>query len=369
MKAIGIIPGQKAVQLVERDEPIISADDEIKVKILRVGICGTDREEANGGRALLPQDHQDLVIGHEMLGQVVEVGKSVERVAVGDHAVFTVRRGCGECLPCVMNRSDMCRTGKYLERGIWGLDGYQAEYVVDKEQYVVKISPQLSNLGVLVEPLSVAEKAIDEVIRIQNARLPDALSNPDWLYDRRCLVAGLGPIGLLAAMVLRMHHAQVYGLDVVEADSARPTWLAGIGGKYVDGREISADRLDDKLGEMDLIFEATGVAALEFNLLDALAPDGVYVLTGIPGGERPLEVPAAELIRQLVLDNQVMVGSVNASRDHFQMAVDDLSHAHLLWGDMINRLITHRYSLANFHDGLMHHPSDEIKAVVEWVSR
>jgi threonine dehydrogenase-like Zn-dependent dehydrogenase len=283
-----------------------------------------------------------------MFGQVVEVGRAVTRVKPGDFAVFTVRRGCDKCLPCSMNRSDMCQTGEYQERGIWGLDGYQTEFVVDKEQYVVLIPAGLEPVGVLCEPLSVAEKAIDEAVRLQVARLPDAPSTPDWLYGRRCLVAGLGPIGLLAALILRLRGAVVFGLDIVDSDTARPNWLQKIGGSYVDGRQIPADKVDDKIGTMELIFESTGVAALEFNLLDALAPNGVYVLTGIPCGERPLEIQGAELIRQLVLDNQVLVGSVNAARDHYQMAADDLAHAQLLWGDLVGQLITHRHPYGDF---------------------
>ena len=369
MKAIANTTNTSTLNLVDRPEPGITADDEIKLRILRVGICGTDREEAAGGRSKPPQGQSDLVIGHEMLGQVVEIGKAVSRVNVGDFAVFTVRRGCGKCLSCQMNRSDMCQSGEYAERGIWGLDGYQTEYAVDKEQYIIRVPAELEPVGVLCEPLSVAEKAIDEAVRLQVARLPDAPATLDWLHGRPCLVAGLGPIGLLAAMVLRLRGATVYGLDVVDAESARPTWLKHIGGQYIDGRQIPADQVDDHFGRIDLIFEAAGVTSLEFNLLDALAPNGVYVLTGIPGGDRPLEIPGAALIRGLVLKNQVMVGSVNAARNHFQMAVDDLAHAHLLWGDHIQQLITHHYPAADFDAALHQHTADEIKAVIEWNSR
>ncbi len=368
MKAIVLEAGTTAVRLGDRPEPQITAIDEVKVHVVRVGICGTDREEAAGGRSRAPDGGKELVIGHEMFGQVSEVGKSVTRVKPGDFAVFTVRRGCGKCLPCAMNRSDMCRSGEYRERGIWGYDGYQTEYVVDKEQYVVRIPPELEPLGVLTEPLSVAEKAIDEAVRLQLARLPDAAAALDWLYGRRCLVAGIGPIGLLAAMALRLRGAEVYGLDVVDAATSRPRWLEEIGGRYVDGRTVVPDKVIETLGPMDLIFEATGVAALEFDLLDALALNGVYVLTGVPGGDRPIQVPGAELIRELVLDNQVMVGSVNAARDHFQMAVDDLAHARLRWDDHITRLITHRHSYKDFETALRQHPADEIKAVIEWAS-
>jgi threonine dehydrogenase-like Zn-dependent dehydrogenase len=369
VKAISIVPQTTTVHLADIPEPAISAPDEIKLRILAVGICGTDREEVGGGRADAPAGQPELVIGHEMFGQVVEVGKTVTRVLPGDLAVFTVRRGCGLCLPCLMNRSDMCHTGKYLERGIKGLDGYQCEYVVDKEQYVVRIPNELEKVGMLCEPLSVAEKAIDEAVRIQVARLPDAPARPDWLHGRLCLVAGLGPIGLLAALALRLRGATVFGLDIVDEDSARPQWLEKIGGKYLDGRKVKPDQVDNLIAPMDLIFESTGVASLEFNLLDALAPNGLYVLTGIPGGDRPLEIPGSQLIRQLVLGNQLLVGSVNAARDHYQMAVDDLAAASLQWGDLVEELITHRYPYADFMSALGQHPEGEIKVVVEWANR
>lgn len=366
MQALALIPGTTNVRMVDRPEPQIGAPDDVKLRIVRVGICGTDREEAGGGRAKAPDGQTDLVIGHEMFGQVVEVGSAVTRVKPGNYAVFTVRRGCGECLPCRMNRSDMCNTGNYRERGIWGLDGYQAAFAMDKEQYVVSVPQQLAPIGVLCEPTSVAEKAIDEALRVQMARLPDAPSTPQWLYGKRCLVAGIGPIGLLAALILRLRGADVYGLDIVDAQSVRPQWLQHIGGQYIDGRQITPDQVDDKVGPMELIVEATGVAALEFNLLDALAPNGAYVLTGIPGGDRPLQIDGADLIRQLVLQNQAMLGSVNAARDHFQMAVDDLSYAQLLWGDHVGKLITHHYPATDFEQALTTHEADEIKVVIEW---
>ena len=369
MKAIALVPGTKNVHMINRPEPQIKEQDDIKLRVLSIGLCGTDREEAAGGRALAPEGRSELVIGHEMLGQVVAVGRDVRRVRPGDLAVFTVRRGCGRCLPCLMNRSDMCSTGGFTERGIWGRDGYQAEYVVDKEQYVVHLPPQLAPAGVLTEPASVVEKAIDEAVRLQSARLPDAAATPDWLHGRRCLVAGLGPIGLLGAMVLRLRGAEVYGLDIVEPDSARPKWLEHAGGRYVDGRKVAVEGVAEAIGPVDLILEAAGIASLDFNLLDALATNGVYVLTGIPGGDRPLQIPGAALMRQLVLKNQMILGSVNAGRDYFQMAVDDLTQADVHWKGLVEKLITHRYPVEDFARAFEEHPENEIKAVIEWAHR
>lgn len=366
MRAIAVVPGTKTIRMVERPRPSIGAPDEIELRVLRVGICGTDREEAAGGRAKAPPGHDDLVLGHEMIGQVTAVGAAVTMVAPGDCAVFTVRRGCGRCRACAMNRSDMCRTGAYAERGIWGLDGYQTEFVVDRESHIVRVPPTLERAGVLAEPLSVAEKAIAEAVHVQLTRLPDSATSLDWLSGRRCLVAGLGPIGLLAAMSLRLRNADVWGLDVVDAATARPQWLARIGGRYLDGRQVTPEQARDQVGTFDVIVDGTGVATLEFELIDALATNGVYAITGIPAGDRPISVSGAALMRQLVLRNQVVLGSVNASRDHFQLAVDDLALAETRWPGCAADLITHRHPCADFEPALEHHGDGEIKVVLEW---
>ena len=366
MKAISVVPGTKTVRLVDRPEPSISVPDEIKVRVLRVGICGTDREEAAGGRAQAPPSHEDLVLGHEMFGQVVETGRGVKQVKPGDYAVFTVRRGCGKCRPCAMNRSDMCQTGLYTERGISGMDGYQTEYVVDHEQYVVRVPPELEAVGVLAEPFSVSEKAIAEAMQLQLIRLPDSSASRDWVSGKRCMVAGLGPIGLLAALALRLRGAEVWGLDVVDASTVRPRWLHLIGGNYIDGRQITPEHFIDQIELFDLVLEATGIASLEFDLIDALAINGVYAVTGIPSGDRPLKIDGAEFMRRLVLKNQVMVGSVNASHDHFQLAVNDLVQAQIRWHEHVADLITHRHNYTEFENAFQHHGSDEIKVVLEW---
>lgn len=183
MKAIAIVPGTAGSRIVDRSEPGVTSSDEIKIKVKRVGICGTDREEVSGGRADAPEGQKELVIGHEMFGQVVETGSSVTRVKVGDFAVFTARRGCGQCPPCQMGRADMCQTGNYKERGIRGLDGYQTEFAVDKEQYIVSVPVELEAVGVLMEPLSIVEKGIEGALRLQAIRSPKPPSLRRGLWD------------------------------------------------------------------------------------------------------------------------------------------------------------------------------------------
>ncbi len=366
MKSIAVNPGKPGAFLVERDEPLIQAPDDIRVKVLDVGICGTDREEAAGGRSKPPSGSQELVIGHEMFGRVQDTGTAVTQVRAGDYIVFTVRRSCGHCGACAMGRPDMCTTGDYTERGIWGRDGYQTEFVVDKEQYCVRIPEELKGIGVLVEPLSVAEKAIDEGVLVQKSRLPYVRDTDRVLADRNILVAGLGPIGLLAAFVLRLRGAKVFGLDVVDQDSPRAALLNKIGGTYIDGRKVRVDDVNKMYDRMDMVFEATGVPSLEFNLLDTLGQNGLYVLTGIPGGDRPIQVQGSQMIRQLVLNNQVMIGSVNASTAHYSMAVDDLLRARKAYGTAIDTVITRRILYNNFKDAFTHQTDEEIKTIIQW---
>jgi glucose 1-dehydrogenase len=365
MKAIALVPGATNVSLVDVPEPHIAAADEVKIKIMQVGICGTDREQAEGGRADAPEGKNQLIIGHEMFGEIVEIGSEVKSVRKGDYGVFIVRRGCGKCKACTNGRSDMCFTGDYTERGIKGADGFQAEYVVDKEQYLVKLPAEIKEIGVLTEPMSVAAKAIDEAMIIQQARLNDFDGSLNWLKGKRALVAGIGPIGLMAAFALRLRGAEVIGMDIVDENSSRPTILEKIGGKYVDGRKITTLNLDEECGDADFVFEATGIAKLQIELIDTLARNGIYVATGIPAGERPLTISAGTIMQQLVLKNQIIVGSVNASLRHYQMAVDDLHKSFQNWPDALKAVITEKISFTDFYK-VLQHSQDEIKVVVEW---
>lgn len=365
MKVISTVPGSKVLQISDRPEPTIIHPDEIKIKITQIGICGTDREIAHGGRADAPEGAKELVIGHEMLGKVVEVGKDVTKVKPGDHAVFIVRRDCGLGFDCCKNRSDMCCTGQYTERGIRARDGYMAEYVVDKEKYCIRIPEDIADIGVMTEPMSVSVKAIDEAVKTQVARIPGA-TYEGWLKGKKVLVVGLGPIGLLGAFALRLRGAEVIGMDIVDEKSPRPTLLKDIGGSYVNGKTISADAIDDTYGQIDMIFEAAGVAKLGFDLIDALGINGIYVLTGVPGVDRPADIQAGALMQQMVLLNQVMIGSVNASMEHNRMAIEVLQQSRQKWPGAIDRIITEIMHYTQINQAIANTSSDEIKTIIEW---
>lgn len=366
MKAIALLPGTTDVKLVDWPEPQIEYPTQIKARTLCVGICGTDREEAAGGRADAPQGEKQLIIGHELLAEVIETGSQVKTLKPRDLVVIMVRRGCGACDPCKKGHPDMCRTGNYTERGIKQRHGYQAEYVVDEEQYCIKVPPTLRSIGVLTEPTTVVEKAIDHACRLQTARLPVDPDPQKWLEGKIVLVAGLGPIGLLAAMVLRLRGARVLGLDIVEPHTPRPKLLEAMGGKYYQGTPAGFEAIATTFGPIHMMIEAAGFAPLDFDLIEKLGNDGIYAMTGVPGGDRPLNVDAPAIMRQIVLKNQLIFGSVNAGKEHFLQAVVDLEAAQAKWPNVIEQFITAKIPYQKFESVLGKKSSDEIKAVLVW---
>jgi threonine dehydrogenase-like Zn-dependent dehydrogenase len=356
MKAIALTTNQKGISLIDVPEPQLQAADEIKLRVIEVGICGTDREEISGARVNFPDGEDTLIIGHEMLGEVVEVGAKVTAVQPGDLALFTVRRGCKECEACRQNRADMCYTGRYKERGINRLHGFQTEYVVDREAFVLKLSLAMRSYGALCEPASVVEKAISIATDLQSRRIPAWQS----LKGKKVLVAGLGPIGLLAAVVLKLRGAVVYGYDIVDDSSLRATLFTQLGGTYLNGKKT---KLADH--NMDLVVEAAGYAPLDIELFSCLGSNSIYVLTGV-STTRMVTFDAGQVMERLVLNNQLIVGSVNASKDHWAQAVKDLEEANAKFHGIIDKLITHRIPHQKLENAFLSSPS-EIKKVITWV--
>lgn len=366
MKALAITPGVAEAEIIEIAEPEVSFPTEIKLKVLEVGICGTDREEVLGGRADAPPQASHLIIGHEMLGQVVDTGSEVVKVSKGDYAAFTVRRGCGKCYACKNNRSDMCYTGNYKERGIKSLHGFETAFVVDNEQYVIKVPESVKTVGVLAEPMSIVQKAISEALTVQSARLPLLNTDDSWIKGKKTVVAGIGAIGILAAIALNLRGAEVIGIDIVDEQSKRPQLLKQLGGSYINAQNIKIEDIDKQLGQIDFILEAAGVAQLGFDLIDVLGTNGIYVMTGIPGEGKPVCLQGAQAMSQIVLKNQVIMGSVNADSTHFELGIRDLEKAKKKWGDLIDNLITARVPYTDFTRALEYRSQDDIKTVISW---
>lgn len=361
MKAIALVPHSKDVKVTDFPEPKIEKPTELKVKVLRVGICGTDREEASGGRADAPVGEKELIIGHEMLGEVVQVGNDVKKFKPKDLVVIMVRRPCSECEMCKKGCWDMCESGNYTERGIKQRHGFQSEFVVDDEKYAIPVPPQLRETAVLTEPTTVVEKAIDHACRLQAARLPVDPDPKKWPMGKKVLIAGLGPIGLLGAMVLRLRGADVIGMDRSAPHTLRPRLLEAMGAKFIQAKEEEVRQL-----KFDMILEAAGVPKLDFELIEFLKTNGVYVLTGVPGDGPPLTIDGAKLMRNIVLENQIVFGSVNANKTHFEQAVMDLEDAENKWKGVVQQFITNRVAPDNFAEVLEKKTHEEIKAIVEW---
>jgi threonine dehydrogenase-like Zn-dependent dehydrogenase len=336
MKAIAVVPGKpNSAHLADVPTPSIRAVPEgrgVRVRVLRVGVDGTDREinEAQYGAA--PEGEGFLVIGHESLGQVEEVGPAVTELRPGDHVVATVRRP-GRSLYDLIGTPDMTTEDTYRERGINLLHGFLSEYYVDSADYLVPVPRGAADVGVLLEPMTVVEKGIAQAYEIQR-RLRV------W-RPRRAAVIGAGTIGLLATLVLRLRGIEVTTFGKTPKPNLNASLLEQLGARYVVTSDLSVADAGRQLGPFDLVFEASGFSPLVFEGMQALAKNGVLVLSSVTGGDRRVEVPADRLNLEFVLGNKVMVGTVNASREYFEMGVRDLAHAHAAYPGWLASLLTH----------------------------
>lgn len=313
----------------------------VLVKVLRVGVDGTDKEIDAAEYGAAPPGFDFLVLGHESLGRVEQVGPSVSSLVPGDLVVATVRRP-GSSLYDRIGTYDMTTDDTYLERGINLRHGYLTEYYVDDEEYLVKVPSGLEHVGVLLEPLTVVEKGIAQAYEIQR-RLRV------W-RPRRAAVMGAGTVGLLATLVLRLR-----GLDVTTFGRAtRPYRNADLveatGARYASTAQMSVAEAA-VAGPFDLVFEATGFSPIVFESMQALAKNGVLVLSSVTGGDRRVEVPADRINLEFVLGNKVMVGTVNANREYFERGVTDMALAEVQFPGWLPRLLTHRVSgLENYRE-------------------
>lgn len=347
MRALTVQPERaNSAQLIDMPEPSVG-DGTVLVQTLAIGICGTDTEIVQGHYGAPPPGQASLVLGHESLGRVIEApGES--GLLAGDLVVGIVRRPDPvPCSSCAVGEWDMCRNGRYTESGIKHLDGFCADRFRIMPQYAVPIAPHLHRVGVLVEPASVVAKAWEHIERIgQRAH---------WA-PQRVLVTGAGPVGLLAALMGIQRGFAVNVLDRLTY-GPKPSLVQDLGAKYHTGdiREACADA--------DIVLECTGVGQLVFDVVQNTPPGGIVCLTGLSSGGRLLEVNLAELNRRMVLENDVVFGSVNANRRHYEAAADALARADLNW---LERLITRRVPLPRWQAVLDREPTTDVKAVLDW---
>lgn len=346
MRALTVQPGTAGTaQVDDRPDPT-PADTELLVEGLAVGVCGTDREIAAGDYGWAPPDRDRLVLGHESLGRVRHAPTGSD-FHDGDLVVGVVRRPDPvPCGACAHGEFDMCRNGRYTERGIKELDGYAAELWTVETDYAVRLDPRLAEVGMLMEPTTVVAKAWEQV---------DAVGARSFYDPRRVLVTGAGPIGLLAALLGVQRDLDVHVLDRVN-QGPKVDAVTALGATY--HHDPVAD-VAEKL-QPDIVIEATGAAPVVFDAIAHTAAYGITCLTGVSTPGRRISVDAGATNREIVLDNAVVIGSVNANLRHYAAAADALAKTDVTW---LHQLITRRVPLKDFADALTTR-SDDIKVVL-----
>jgi threonine dehydrogenase-like Zn-dependent dehydrogenase len=345
MRAFTVQPGQpNTISLDEVSAPP-GSDGTVLVRALALGICGTDREIIAGHYGWAPPGQQRLVIGHESLGRVEDAPADCG-VKRGDLVVGIVRRPDPvPCPACAAGEWDMCRNGLYTERGIKQRNGYGSEQFRVDPEFLIPVDPALDKLGVLLEPASVVAKAWEHVMRI-GAR------SAAW-KPRVALVTGAGPVGLLAALLGAQRGLEMHVLDRVR-DGAKPELARALGATYHAG----------DLGKLkpDIVIECTGAGSVVLDGIGRAAPDGVVCLAGVSSGGHKIKFDIGDLNRDMVLENHVVFGSVNANRRHYRAAAAALAKADKDW---LARMITRRVPLQRWREAFEPRP-DDIKVVVDF---
>jgi threonine dehydrogenase-like Zn-dependent dehydrogenase len=367
MKAIAVYPDAKQIKLIDHPEPRLSEPSHVKIKMINVGVCGTDREIWNFEYGAPPNGSAYLITGHESFGQIIETGPRVSTVKPGDFVVPTVRRGCPEnCMSCRNSRPDFCFTGHFTERGINKAHGYMTEFVVDDERFMNVIPPALKDVAVLIEPLTITEKALLQTNLIQT-RLHWECRADDGGADKSCrnaLVLGAGPVGILAAMAFRNLGMKTYVVARTPAPNVKADVVAGIGAEYLSSEKMTPQQIAEHIGNIDLVLEATGAAKASFDFLQVLGTNGIFIFTGVPGLGKEISVAAGTLMRNIVLKNQVVLGTVNAPRQAFENGVRDLTAFKSKWPKQVQALITGRFSPDDLPTLVSGKQADEIKSVI-----
>ncbi|HTU05121.1 MAG TPA: glucose 1-dehydrogenase [Trebonia sp.] len=370
MKAVAVFPGTREVKVIEQKEPEITQPDQVLLRMLDIGICGTDWEICTFEYGTPPPGDDYLVIGHEALAEVAATGSAVGRLQVGDLVVPSVRRPCPHpsCLACRSGHQDYCYTGDFTERGIKEAHGYMTEYVVEHERYLDPVPPDLREFAVLTEPLTVAEKALAQVTWMMRQR-------PPWLdpqtpseergHGLSALVLGVGPVGLLGAMAIATAGFTTYVYSRELPPNPRIDLATAIGATYLSSQDTTFAELAERIGNIDLVYEAVGHSHFALEAVRWLGINGIFVLTGVPGMQAFVETDPARTMRDLVLKNQVLLGTVNAGSDDFASALRNLDLFRNRWPEAVQTLIAGRYPPEQAAELILGRPTG-IKTVISF---
>ena len=345
MKAITVEPKKPGTARYEDFPEPEAREGAVLVEAVAVGVCGTDAEIIEGKYGWAPPGKTRLVLGHESLGRVLDPGES-SAFKKGDLVVGIVRRPDPvPCANCAVGEWDMCRNGQYTERGIKEIHGFMSERWRSEPEYLIKVDPSLGILGVLLEPMTVITKALEQV-QLAGQRA--------YWEPKTALVTGAGPIGLLAALRLRANNLEVHVLDRAET-GPKADLVRALGGTYHSGRATD-------LGfEPDIIVECTGVGAVIADSIQKIGSGGIICLTGIGAGGAGAGA-VADVAAAVVLKNNLIVGSVNANKRHWYRAGQNLARSDRAW---LSRVITRRVKPENFQKALERQP-DDVKVIIQF---
>ena len=371
MFAVGLKRDAKGVQSFHIPKPAIKKQTDVLVRIKQVGLDGTDFNMVKYDSKDIANDRNEIVLGHELLGVVEDTGKKVSTLKKGDFVTMTIRRGCNICAPCLHEQSDMCMTGLFTERGIHKIDGFLTSYVVDDEKCMIKMPKGLEEYGTFVEPLSIAEKGIEQ-IRLIQSRLPWACKHPNHSFDSKtwggcktAFVIGAGPLGIFAACLLRLAGVETYVLERKEEDHIKIKTIKSLGAKYIDIRKTSIKEAFEFAGDVQIIFEASGASEFAINMIPYMSRSSIYVMTGIPKGELHTTVDAHAILRQIVRHNQVIVGTVNSNKKHFETAIKDIPRINRKFGNILGTIVTHRFKLKQYEEYFNLQDKSQLKIIVD----
>jgi threonine dehydrogenase-like Zn-dependent dehydrogenase len=345
MRAITLDPGTPDSAALEEVSEPDQGEGAILVDGVALGICGTDAEIVRGDYGEAPPGADRLILGHESLGRVADAPDG-SGFGPGDLVVGIVRRPDPvPCPSCAVGEWDFCRNGRYTERGIKALHGFGSERWRIEPEFAVRLDPELGPLGVLMEPTTIVAKAWEQIERV----LTRATLGPE-----RVLITGAGPIGLLAALLAQQRGYDVHVLDLA-TDGPKPELVRALGATY------HATPVPEVEPPPDIIIEATGVSQVVLDAVAHTRANGIVCLTGISSGGHDITLDAGVLNRTIVLENDLVFGSVNANRRHYEAAAVALAKADRRW---LERLITRRVPLDRWRDALTRRDHD-IKVVVE----
>jgi threonine dehydrogenase-like Zn-dependent dehydrogenase len=347
VRALTVVPGQAGSLAVTDVKDRWGGPDVLLVDGLAVGVCGTDKEIAAGEYGTAPPGHERLVIGHESLGRVREAPPG-SGCSPGDLVVGVVRRPDPvPCGACARGEWDMCRNGQFTEHGIKEVDGFASEQWTIEPERVVRLDPALAEVGVLLEPTTVVAKAWDQV---------DKIGGRAWFDPQTVVVTGAGPIGLLAALIGVQRGLDVHVLDRV-TDGPKPGLVRDLGATYhSEALTTVADAV-----QPGIIIECTGAASVVVDTFTSTKPYGITVLTGVSSSGHHVPVDAGQANRSVVLENDVIVGSVNANMSHYEAGADVLAAADAEW---LARLISRRVPLERATEAFETRP-DDVKVVID----